>query len=58
MERIADYPVLDAQYLQSAITIWRNFNPWASEIRFVDFPQKYKDAVLVAAEIMQNAGVE
>ena len=44
------------QYLQAALTQWRAANPWADEIPFEAFPQRYRDAIEVAAHINLEVG--
>ena len=48
---------LHYQYLQAAVTKWRKANTWADSLPFDKWPQKYKDAAHVAANLMQHVGV-
>ena len=45
---------LHYQYVQSALNLWRQRNPWADNIPFEQFPKKYRDAIELAAYINQN----
>lgn len=45
---------LQWQYIQRALHLWRQRNPWADEIPFDQFPKKYRDAIELAAHINQN----
>lgn len=44
------------QYLQAALTQWRAANRWADSIPFEAFPQRYRDAIELAAHINSQEG--
>jgi hypothetical protein len=45
--------VLDYQYLQSALVTWRSKNHWADDIEFRNFPERYRDEIILAAQLLQ-----